>query len=171
MQTEQSEVTSLSPEPMYAPTTQSEVFKVVIVGLVVGLLVPLLTMALSTYFIVPVFCQGGADTLGLCSSGGVVANHIVAVIVAVAAFAFLNQWGIYRALVLVFGATLAMWGLQKYAAGLVTGPWLEYYLLSALLYGLAYLSFYWLLRVKHFVASAVLSGALAIGACVVMVTA
>ncbi len=169
MQTEQSEVIDTSSAGLaYVSIPRGEIVKVVILGLIVGLLVPLGTSLLTTYFIEPVFCHTDG-AMNICSSGAVIANHIAAVIIAVAAFAVLTRWGIYRALLLTAASTLALWGLQKYAAPLTTGYWLEYYLFSALLYGLAYTSFYWVLRLKNFVASLIALVALVVAVCVVMV--
>lgn len=161
-----------APAPLaYVPTTRNEVIKVIGLGLVAGLLVPALTTLLTKFFIEPVFCNAGSDTFSICSSGGVVANHIAAILVAFGAFALLTHWGIYRALLLAIAATIAMWGLQKYASPLTTGYWLEYYLFSALLYALAFAVFYWLLRIRNFAFSLLLTVAVVIGVCVVMVVA
>lgn len=169
MQAEEAKVVDTSSVPLaYVSIPRGEIVKVVILGLIVGLLVPLGTSLLTTYFIEPVFCRADG-AMNICASGAVIANHIAAVIIAVVAFAVLTRWGIYRALLLVAASTLALWGLQKYAAPLTTGYWLEYYLFSALLYGLAYTSFYWVLRLKNFVASLVVLIALVVAVCVVMV--
>lgn len=148
----------------YVPASRNEVIKVIVLGLVVGLAVPFLSMLLENYFIIPVFCHGG-DGFNVCASGGVVANHIAAVIVAFAAFAVLMRWTVYRALLLVVASTIAMWGIKKYADPLTTGSWLEYYLFSALLYALAYVCFYWILRLRNFVASLLVVVVAVIAAC------
>jgi hypothetical protein len=141
----------------YVPASRNEVIKVVILGLIVGLAVPLLSLLLENYFIVPVFCNGAGDGFNICSSGGVVANHIAAIIVGFAAFAVLMHWAVYRALLLVVAATIAMWGLKKYADPLTVGSWIEYFLFSALLYAVAYTFFYWILRLHNFVVSLILT--------------
>jgi hypothetical protein len=142
-----------APTPLaYVPTSRNEVIKVIALGVIVGLLVPALSTLIANYFISPVFCNG-PDTFSVCASGGVIANHIAAAILAVIAFIVLTQWSVYRALVLVIAATLAMWGLKKYADPLTSGSWIEYYLFSGLLYGLAYALFYWLLRLRNFIVS------------------
>lgn len=142
-----------APTPLaYVPTNRNEVIKVTALGVIVGILVPALSTLIANYFIEPVFCHGG-DSFSVCASGGVIANHIAAVMLAVVVFIVLTQWTVYRALVLVLAATLAMWGLKKYADPLTSGSWIEYYLFSGLLYGLAYSLFYWLLRLRNFVVS------------------
>lgn len=170
MQTEQASIVDEpSSSVAYVSMPRGEIIKVVLLGLLAGLVVPLATFLITHYFIQPVFCQAGNDGQLICASGAVIANHIAAVIVAVVAFVVMTRWGIYRALLLAAATTLVMWGLQKYAAPLTTGYWLEYYLFSALLYGLAYLTFYWLLRLTHFFASLLLTTLLVIGGCMVMV--
>lgn len=145
--------TPAAPAPLaYVPASRNEAVKVVVLGVVVGLLVPALSTLVVNYFISPVFCNG-PDTFSVCASGGVIANHIAAVALAVVTFIVLTQWTVYRALVLVIAATLAMWGLKKYADPLTSGSWVEYYLFSGLLYGLAYALFYWLLRLRNFIVS------------------
>lgn len=167
MQAEEAQVVNESSAPIaYVSVPRGEIIRIVITGLLAGLLIPLLTTLLTTYFINPVFCQAGESDI--CASGSVIANHISAVIMGVAVFVVLTRWAVYRALLLVAASTLAMWGLQKYAADLTTQGF-EYYLFSMLLYGMAYLAFYWLLRLRSFVASLVLTIALTVAACVVLV--
>lgn len=142
-----------APAPLaYVPASRNEVIKVITLGVIVGLLVPGLSTLVANYFIAPIFCNS-PDTFSVCASGGIIANHIAAVVLGVVAFIVLTQWAVYRALVLVIAVTLAMWGLKKYADPLTSGSWIEYYLFSGLLYGLAYALFYWLLRVRNFVVS------------------
>ena len=142
-----------APAPLaYVPASRNEVIKVITLGVIVGLLVPALSTLIANYFISPVFCTG-ADTFSVCASGGIIANHIAAAILGVIAFIVLTQWTVYRALVLVVAATLAMWGFKKYADPLTSGSWIEYYLFSGLLYGLAYALLYWLLRLRNFIVS------------------
>ena len=140
------------PAPLaYLPATRNEVLKVIATGVIAGLLIPLLSLLLANYFIQPVFCNGG-DNFSVCASGGIIANHVAAVLVGFGVFAVLNQWAVYRALLIVVAVTVVTWGIKKYADPLTSGNWLEYYLFSALLYALAYALFYWLLRLRHFIA-------------------
>lgn len=152
MATAVSNTTAVTPPLAYVPATRNEMIKVAVTGVIAGILIPLVSMLLANYFIEPVFCHGG-DNFSICSSGGVIANHVAAVLVGIAVFTVLNQWLVYRALLIVLAVTVVMWGLQKFAGPLTTGNWLEYYLFSALLYGLGYSCFYWLLRMRNFIAS------------------
>lgn len=169
MQGEKATVIDTSTPVAYISMPRGEILKVVILGLLVGLLVPAGTMLLTTYVIDPIFCKSDVTNANICSTGSVIANHVTAAVLGVGAFLLLNRWGVYRALLLVAASLLALWGLQKYAAPLTAGYWLEYYLFSALLYGLAFVAFYWLLRIKHFILSLILTAALVVLVCVVMV--
>lgn len=169
--TEQTPATfTTAPQPMaYVPTTRNEVIKVIILGLIAGLAVPFLSMLIANYVIDPIFCRTGANTFGICATGGIVANHVAAIIVAIVSFIILTQWAVYRALLLVIAVTIAMWGLKKYADPLTSGPWLEYYLFFALLHGLAFVFFYWILRLRNFIVSLILTILAVIAACVAVV--
>lgn len=159
-----------TPTPLaYVPATRNEVIKVIAVGLVAGLLVPFLSWLIAAYIIQPVFCNTNANAFNVCASGGVVANHVAAIIVAVGAFIALTRWSVYRALLLVVAVTIAMWGLKKYADPLTTGPWIEYYLFFALLHGVAYAFFYWILRLRNFLLSLILTVLAVIAACIAVV--
>ena len=159
-----------APAPLaYVPSSRTEVIKVVVLGLIVGLLLPLLSMLIANYIIQPVFCATGANTFNICASGGIVANHVAAIMLAIAAFVVLMQWGVYRALLLVVAVTIAMWGLKKYADPLTTAHWLEHYSFFMLLHGLAFFLFYWLLRVRNFALSLILVVLAVIAACVAVV--
>ena len=159
-----------APAPLaYVPAARNEVIKVIVLGLLAGLAVPLLTMLIANYVIDPLFCRTGANTFNICATGGIVANHVAAIIVAVVAFLVLTRWAIYRALLLVIAVTIAMWGLKKYADPLTSGPWLEYYLFFALLHGLAFAFFYWVLRLRNFIVSLILTILAVVAACVAIV--
>lgn len=147
---------SAAPQPLaYVTTSRTEVIKVVIMGVVAGIVIPLLTTLIANYFIEPVFCHGG-DGFNICASGGVVANHIAAIIVAFIAFAVLSHWMVYRTLLLVVAVTIAMWGFKKYADPLGASV-VVYYLFSALLYGLSFVAFYWILRIRNFAVGAIVA--------------
>lgn len=163
-------VINATPQPLaYVPTTRNEVIKVVALGLIAGLAVPFLSMLIASYVIDPIFCKAGENTFNVCATGGIVANHIAAIIVAIVSFIILTQWTVYRALLLVIAVTIAMWGLKKYADPLTSGPWLEYYLFFSLLHGLAFTFFYWILRVRNFIVSLILTVLAVVAACIAVV--
>lgn len=173
MQADSSDTNVASPTPTpvaYVPTTRDEVIKVIGTGVISGILIALLGSLIAAYIIAPVFCNNtGQGAFGVCASGGVVAEHIAAILVGFGAFLLLTRWTVYRALLLVVAVTIAMWGLKKYADPLTAGSWLEYYLFAGLLYGLGYALFYWILRLRQFAVSLVLTVVSVAASCWAMV--
>lgn len=141
----------------YLDTDRMEVLRVLIVGLAVGLIVPLLGLAIANGLIAPVFCNAN-QSFSICASGGVVAYHSAGIVVALAVVALFANWGVFRPLPLVLAATISMWGFKKFVEPL-TANWLEYYALSMLLTALCYLLFFWLLRLRNFPLSIILTTA------------
>lgn len=138
---------------MHAP--RAEVIRVFITGLIAGGLVPLLGLAIANGIIASVFCNAGQD-FSVCSSGGVVAYHIAAIIVGMVVVAIFASWGVFRPLPLILAATIAMWGFKKFVDPL-SGHVVEYFAFSMALTAFLYLLFYWLLRLRHFPLSIVLT--------------
>ncbi|MGH7196606.1 MAG: hypothetical protein ACREGJ_02445 [Candidatus Saccharimonadales bacterium] len=135
---------------------RTELLKIGLLGAIAGILIPLLGVVISNYFIEPVFCQS-TDNFAICGSGGLVGYYIASVLVAIGAVALLANWGVFRPLLVVLGVTAALWGLKKYVDPLTAGSWLEYYAFSVVLYGLGYLLFYLLVRFRNFALSVVLA--------------
>lgn len=140
----------------YVETDRMEIIRVGMVGLAAGIIVPLLGLAIANWFITPVFCHAG-ESFSICASGGVVAYHTAAVIVALAVIVLFANWGIFRPLPLVIAATIGMWGFKKFVEPLAASGWLEYFLFSMVLSTLCYLLFFWLLRLRNFPASIILT--------------
>jgi hypothetical protein len=141
----------------YIETDRMEILRVIIVGVIVGIAVPLLAQAIANWFIEPVFCRS-SQAFSICSSGGIVAYHSAAIIVAMTIIALFANWGVFRPLPLVIAATIAMWSFKKFVDPLTSGNWVEYYLFSMALTALCYVLFYWLLRLRNFPASIILTG-------------
>lgn len=139
----------------YIETDRMEVLRVAVVGLLVGLFVPLLGIAIANGLIAPVFCNTNQD-FSICASGGVVAYHTAGIIVALAVVALFANWGVFRPLPLVLAATISMWGFKKFVEPLTTN-WVEYYALSMVLTALCFMLFFWLLRLRNFPLSIILT--------------
>src|SRR6266550_780442 len=136
--------------------TGVEVLRVGLLGALVGLFVPLLSWLIGKFFIQPVFCHSG-DSLGLCSSGNLTPYYVATVIVTVVAVALLANWQVFRPLLIAVAAAAALWGLRKYLNDVANSNWVEYYGSSVLLYAVMYLLFYWLLRLRSFAVSVILT--------------
>jgi hypothetical protein len=137
-----------------------DMLRVGVLGLLVGLFIPLISWLLQRYFIEPVFCQE-TTALGVCAPNDMTTYYIATVVMTVIAVALLANWQIFRPLLIAVAAASALWGLQRYLGDTVAKAGWEYYLSSGISYALVSLLFYWLLRLRSF--------ALSVGLCVVAV--
>jgi len=137
-----------------------DLVRVGILGLLVGVLIPAIGWLLQKYFIGPVFCHETA-ALGVCAANDLTTYYVGTIIMTVIAVAVLANWQIFRPLLIAVAAASALWGLQRYLDDTLARAGWEYYLSSAVIYGLAFIAFYWLLRLKNF--------ALSVALCVVAV--
>lgn len=155
-ETDKTSTTSSELKP-YVEYDRTEVLRVAIVGLIAGLLVPLLGLGIANGLIAPIFCQPNNNSFEVCASGGIVAYHTAAIIVALGVTALFANWGIFRPLPLVLAVTISMWGFKKYVDSLATQALFEYIVLSVFLTALCYVLFYWLLRLRNFPLSIILT--------------
>lgn len=139
--------------PFFIAATAQEVVPVAFIGLIIGLLAPLVGGLLATYFIEPVFCSS-ADAFSICATGGNFAFNISTILLAVVAIVILARLRVYRPLLIAVATAAALWGLKKYLDGLQPNIF-EYYIWFGILYALSYLVFFWLLRIRNFAISAV----------------
>lgn len=137
----------LDERPFYA-VERTEVTRVVILGVLLGVLTPLLGMLISNYFIAPIFCR--ADNFSLCATGGIIGYNSALVILSLLAVALLNNWGIFRPLIVALGVAVSLWGFKEYVDPLTSGNWVEFYVFSAFLFAVVYVLFYWLMRLRNF---------------------
>lgn len=133
-----------------------DLLRVGLLGLGVGAIIPALTWLLQKFLVAPIFCRE-ASSLAVCSNGDVTTYYVATVIMGVVAVALMANWQIFRPLLIAVAAAAALWGLQRYAGDTIARAGIEYYLTSAILYALAYLLFYWLLRLKSFALSVALT--------------
>jgi hypothetical protein len=147
----------------YVESDSREFFRIIFVGVLAGIIIPLIGLLITNLLIKPLFCNGG-QTTGVCAADGAITGyHTAAIIVGLGAIALFANWGIFRPLPLVLAVTVSLWGLQAYLDPLSTGSWLEFYVFSVVLSALCYLLFYWLMRLRNFpisIISAVIAAAL-----------
>lgn len=145
-------------QPFNIPTSANEIVKVLLTGIVVGLLIALISEAIARYLISPLFCNS-TDNFSVCANGGNVAFYAATVIVNMIAVAALVRFGVFRPLLVALGAAAILWGLKSYLSGVM---FVEYAFWMALLYGLTYTLLFWVLRVRNFIIALVLVIALVI---------
>lgn len=133
-----------------------EMLRVGLLGVVVGIGVPLLTWLLQQFLISPIFCHE-STTLAVCSPSDLTTFYVSTIILGVIAIALMANWQVFRPLLIAVAAASALWGFRQFAGDTFAHAGFEFYVTSAILYALAYLLFYWLLRLKGFTLSVVLT--------------
>lgn len=134
------------------PTSTQEIARVILVGAGVGLLVTLLSELIQRFFIQPVFCNPAGEVSTVCANGDAIAFNSTLVIISIAAVAVMVKMGIFRPLLVAVGPLASLWGINSYLNSLSA---LEFGFWMLILFSLAYVLFYWLMRARNFVVSLV----------------
>ena len=133
-----------------------DLVRVGLLGLGVGALIPLLAWLLQKFLVGPIFCRE-TTSLAVCGAGDLTTYYVATVVMGVVAIALMANWQVFRPLLIVVAATSALWGFQRYAGSTIASAGWEYYMTSAVLFALTFLLFYWLLRLKNFTLSIILT--------------
>lgn len=149
------------------PFDLGAIVRLLIVGALTGVIGWLLYMAISKYFIVPVFCRS-ADAFAICNNGGTIAWIAAHVIAGVVAVILLARMGIYRPLLVAIAVIAALWTAQSWLGVM---PWWTGMLWQAALFAVAFALFGWLARATNLIFVIVLSVLLVIAARVVLLWA
>lgn len=149
-------ITDLDDQSLFLRPARGEMLRVMILGALIGLLIPFIGFLLEKFFIGPVFCSAGSGT-GMCTNAANIGYYAASVVFGGLTVVVLANWQVFRPLVIAAAAIAALWGFRRYVQDLVGGNGLEYYLLSTVLYAAAYLLFYWLMRIRQFAVSLVLA--------------
>ena len=133
----------------YLPAQVKDIAQVLSLGIASGILIVLLGELMQRFFINPVFCNNatGGD---VCGPNGLTGFYAATLIVTLLSIVTLARLNIFRPLLIAVGAAVALWGMKGQMLDLSL---LEYAFWTAVLFGLAYLLFYWLLRAQNFVLS------------------
>jgi hypothetical protein len=133
-----------------------DLIRVGLLGLAVGLFIPTLSWLLQKFLIAPVFCRE-ATTLAVCGGGDLTTYYISTVVLSVVAVALMANWQVFRPLLVAVATASALWGLQRYLGSTVAHSGVEYYISSGVIFALTFLLFYWILRLKSFALSVILT--------------
>lgn len=133
-----------------------EMLKVGLLGTVSGVVVPFIAWLVQKFLLAPIFCRAAASS-GVCSPNDMTAYYIAVVIVAAIVVSQMANWQVFRPLLVVAATASALWGLQGFTMDTIAHAGWEYYMSSALIYAAALLLFYWLLRLRSFAGSVILS--------------
>lgn len=134
------------------------------IGAAAGVIGWLLTLAITQFFIDPVFCQS-PDNFSVCRNGGTIAwisAHVVTFAALVAVFA---RFAVYRPLLVVLGLIVALWSANVWLGAMV---WYSAALWQAVLFGVGAALFGWIARIPKFFIAAIVTLLFAIMARVVL---
>lgn len=126
--------------------------RVGLIGAALGVVILVLSWLLGTYVIDPLLCRSG--TLAACGRSDVLAGNVAAVVGAVIGTGLLIRLRTYRSLWVTLATLIAFWGISELVGGL---RWAESAAWMAVLYGLAYLLFAHILRIRSIFIALVLT--------------
>lgn len=138
-------------EPV-VPLYQRDVVSIAVVGIATGIITWSAMMLLERFVFAAVMCRD--DSTANCADAGSYAMIVAMILGGLAALIALVQARIYRPLLVVIAATAALWGFSTQLLGGI-----EWYIavpVVAILFGLTYVLFAWIARLRSFVLSVVL---------------
>ena len=141
----------------FVPMTWRELARIGAIGAVIGALSVGLYVLFYTYIFQAVLCRDQANTAcGQAATYAAITTAFIASFVAVVVLAHIR---VYRPLLIILAAILALWGIQAIAAVL---PW--YWALVGMIAvgALAYSLFAWIARIRSFILSAVVAIVIAV---------
>lgn len=141
----------------FVPMTWRELARIGAIGAVIGALSVGLYVLFHTYIFQAVLCRDQANTAcGQAATYAAITTAFIASFVAVVVLAHIR---VYRPLLIILAAILALWGIQAIAAVL---PW--YWALVGMIAvgALAYSLFAWITRIRSFILSAVVAIVIAV---------
>ena len=119
------------------------------VGAIVGFLGWLLTLAINSWVMDPVFCRS-ADTASICSNSGMISWASAFIIMSVFGLFMLIRGNVFRPLLVVLAVMVTLWATGLWFLGLT---WWVGLIWSTVLFALAYLLYVWLAATDNFVVS------------------
>lgn len=143
-------------EATTAPLLMSlrSVLTIVVIGVVVGLITLAAYYLLDRYVFTPGLCSDLNEGTGRCENKLYFSSGFAMVIGAMAGLFGLVQQRVFRPLLVVLLVTVGLWNVPLLDIG--STVWLKV-LIVALLFGIAYAAFSWLVQLRNFVVALVLS--------------
>jgi len=134
--------------PLLVAITYQKLLFVAIIGLITGAVIWGLTLVLDIYVYKALLCAN--ESAQQCLSSTQYAAATATILGAAAGLFGLVRLQVFRPLLIVAAAIIALWGLLAIGAPL---DWYVALPLTMALYGLAFAIFAWLTRIRHFLIS------------------
>lgn len=160
-------VNEAAPQYDAYPFDLRSIVQLLIVGAVTGAVGWLLYLAISQFFIEPVFCSS-AETFSICQNGGTIAWISAHIIVMAALVAVLARLAVYRPLLVALAVLLSLWGTHVWLGGM---DWYIGLAWQLVLFAVAVALFGWIARLTNFLVAVILSIAVVIISRVVLLVA
>ena len=143
--------------------SSGELIRTILTGIGVGILSAVLMVLMNKFIFGAVLCRPQSVTD--CSQAPTYAMIVAMVIGAIAGLVSLARMRVYRPLLIVLAATIALWGLNTVMASVA---WYWVLLMAALLFGLVYGLFAWIARIRNFIMAVVVTVVVAVRVLVVL---
>lgn len=140
----------------FVPVTASDMLRSFLVGVLVGVITTGLFYLLNHFIFGAALCRAGIQG---CSSAPLYSWIIATVVGVIGGIIALAKAGIYRPLPVAIAVSIALWGMF---GGLADAKWYWGLVVGAVLFGLAYLLFAWLSRMRSFIISLIILAIVAI---------
>ncbi len=147
------------------PMSMRELLTALGIGLAVGVTVYVLMYLLNTFVFGSVLCR--PQSAASCNDAPGYAMVVAMILGAIGGLAGLAQARVYRPLVVVLAATISLWGLQGIMQNVA---WYWAVLVMAGLFGVTYALFTWIMRLRSFVLTLVVTIVLVVLIRLVMVS-
>lgn len=135
-----------SPQQPLLLMTARDGLRIVVAGIIIGLVTIALYYVLEKYVFTPILCGEGTNLSGRCESKDLFASALATIIGAMGGlFAMVNQ-RVFRPLLVVLLVTVGLWNLPLL---LVSLPWWGVVLGAGVAFGLAYAAFAWLVQLRN----------------------
>jgi len=138
----------------FIESSPQQLLFIALTGLGVGIALWLLTLILDSFVLSPLICRGGS-TPDECAAVTGYAEAIAALFVSAGGLVGLVKFRVYRPLLIVVAAAIALWGIVSLASA--SHPVYLVAIITAFMYAVAYTTFAWINRIRLFwLAAAVL---------------
>ncbi len=134
--------------------SRNDAVGIFVTGVVVGLVATMLYVLLDKYVFTPTLCSDAMRITGRCADKLSFASALAMILSAFGALIALVHRRVFRPLFVVLLVTVALWNILQLTAGLV---WWSGALAMALVFGLGYLLFAWLVQLRNFIVALIAS--------------
>lgn len=134
------------------PMSTRELITVIVAGLATGIVIFLIAYVLNKFVFGSVLCrpQNSSD----CSSAPAYAMIVAIILGSIGGLATLARLRVYRPLLVVIATAISLWGIGSLTQGL---PWYGALLLIAGMFGLTNGLYAWVVRIRSFIFTIVVS--------------